>query len=460
MLGEECQETQLDDQALVELVERISADICRGIPIDEAAICGEFPQFAEQLRDLLPTLRVLADLGNPRGNAEQLGPGTAPRTPLGDFKGLREIGRGGTGIVYETEQLSLGRRVALKVLPFAARLAETLPQRFQNEARAAAALNHPSIVAVYAVGCHRGMHFFAMQLINGESLASILDELRVSRRGGHEQTTPAGKSPSSWCLPQNEAVSGEVNREGPNAESDPVATNEENAGTPANRDTECAAAGPTAIDPSYLNSKPYCSTVARLGVQCAEALHHAHENGVIHRDVKPGNLMLDKEGKLWVTDFGLAQLQRDTGVTMSGDLVGTLRYMIPEQASGMRGVIDEGTDIYSLCATLYDLLTLRPCFPGDDRQGLLQQIADDAPPPPTTINSAIPADLQTIILKGLSKRRTDRYATAADLATDLRCYLECRPISAKPTSHIQRLQKWSARHHSLVISAGIVPHLL
>lgn len=460
MLGDECQDTQLDDQVLVELVERISADVCHGIPVDEEALCGEFPQFAEQLRDVVPTLKVLADLGHSWGNAGQLDPGTAPKAPLGDFNVLREIGRGGMGIVYEAEQLSLGRRVALKVLPFAAVLGETQLQRFKNEARAAATLNHPNIVAVYAVGCHRGMHFFAMQLINGESLASILDELRVSKRAEREHSTPASKTSSSWCLLQNEAVSGEVNPELHSAATGPVATNDKNISTPPARDTEGAAAGPTAIDPAYLNSKSYCRTVARLGVQAAEALHHAHENGVIHRDVKPGNLMLDKDGKLWITDFGLAQLQRDTGVTMSGDLVGTLRYMSPEQASGKRGVIDEGTDIYSLCATLYELLTLCPCFPGDDRQALLRQIEQLDPPPPAAINPAIPADLQTIILKGLTKHRAERYATAADLAADLRCYLECCPISAKPPSYVQRLQKWAARHHTLVISAGVCTLLL
>src|SRR5262249_41707794 len=162
----------------------------------------------------------------------------------------------------------------------------------------------------------------------------------------------------------------------------------------------------------------------------AEALHHAHELGVVHRDVKPGNLLLDGRGNLWVTDFGLAQLPTEASLTLSGDLVGTLRYMSPEQALAQRVGIDHRTDIYSLGATLYELLTLRPVFAGGDRQQLLRQIAFEEPVPPRRVNKAIPADLETIVLKALEKDPADRYATAQELADDLRRLLEDRPIQA------------------------------
>src|SRR5205823_7117181 len=165
-------------------------------------------------------------------------------------------------------------------------------------------------------------------------------------------------------------------------------------------------------------------TVANLGVQAAEALEHAHQLGVIHRDIKSANLLVDERGNLWVTDFGLAHCQSQAGLTMSGDLVGTLRYMSPEQALARRVETDHRTDVYSLGATLYELLTLEPVFNGRDRQELLRQIAFEAPKPPRRLNRAIPAELETIVLKALEKNPTDRYATAQELADDLERYLK------------------------------------
>src|SRR5262249_51858348 len=158
----------------------------------------------------------------------------------------------------------------------------------------------------------------------------------------------------------------------------------------------------------------------QLGVQAAEALDNAHQVGIIHRDIKPANLMADGRGHLWVTDFGLAQVRGDTRLTMTGDLVGTLRYMSPEQALAKRVVVDHRTDVYSLGATLYELLTLEPAFSGADRQELLRQIAFEEPRPPRRCNKAIPAELETIVLKALEKNPAERYLTARELAEDLK----------------------------------------
>jgi tetratricopeptide (TPR) repeat protein len=193
--------------------------------------------------------------------------------------------------------------------------------------------------------------------------------------------------------------------------------------------------------------------VAEWGIQTAEALDHAHQMGIVHRDVKPANLMLDAAGRLWVTDFGLAQIQTDTHLTMSGDLVGTLRYMSPEQALARRVIIDHRTDIYSLGATLYELLALRPVFEGEDRQELLRQIAFEEPKPPRRVNKAIPAELETIVCKALQKNPADRYATAQELADDLRRWREDRPIQARRPSLVERARKWAARHTALVRAA-------
>src|SRR5205823_14119961 len=172
-------------------------------------------------------------------------------------------------------------------------------------------------------------------------------------------------------------------------------------------------------------------TIARLGMQAAEAIDYSHELGVIHRDIKPANMLVDGRGKLWITDFGLVHCQSQAGLTMSGDLVGTLRYMSPEQALAKRVLVDHRTDIYSLGATLYELLTGEPVFAGNDRQELLRQIAFEEPRPPRRVNRAIPAELETIVLKALEKNPAERYGTAQELAQDLERYLKDEPIRAR-----------------------------
>ena len=250
---------------------------------------------------------------------------------LGDFRLIREVGRGGMGVVYEAEQLSLHRRVALKILPFAAAVDPRQLQRFKNEATAAGNLRHENIVPVHAVGSERGVHYYAMQFVDGQSLAALISELR-SPAENVVKSLPAGNT-----IPLAKLA------------------------------TERDTGGPAHFD-----------WAAGLARQAALALEHAHQSGIVHRDVKPGNLLLDTRGQLWVADFGLAQFTGDAGLTATGEVLGTLRYASPEQALGRRGVVDQRSDVYSLGATLYELLTLRPPFDGHDRHELLRQIADDA----------------------------------------------------------------------------------
>jgi WD40 repeat protein len=192
-----------------------------------------------------------------------------------------------------------------------------------------------------------------------------------------------------------------------------------------------------------------------LGIQAAEALEHAHQLGVVHRDVKPANLLVDGRAHLWITDFGLAHFQSQVGLTLSGDLVGTLRYMSPEQALAQRTLIDQRTDIYSLGASLYELLTLELAFPGNDRQELLRLIAFEEPRPLRRFNKAIPAELEAIVLKAMEKNPADRYATAQALAEDLRRFLEEKPILARRPSLLHRGRKWARRHRPVAWALGI-----
>jgi tetratricopeptide (TPR) repeat protein len=227
------------------------------------------------------------------------------------------------------------------------------------------------------------------------------------------------------------------------------------------------------------NTKDYFRTIAQLGIQAAEALDHAHQNGILHLDIKPANLLVEcsdagvapssprrvfdiqhrassiQHLKLWITDFGLARMETDAGMTMTGDILGTLRYMSPEQALAKRVVVDHRSDIYSLGVTLYELLTLQPAFTGEDRQELLRQIAFEEPQKPQQINARIPFDLETILLKAIEKNPADRYATAQRLADDLRAFLHNLPIKAKPPSVRQRSVKWARRHRPLVVSSAV-----
>jgi serine/threonine protein kinase len=331
---------------------------------------------------------------------------------LGDFRLLREIGRGGMGVVYEAEQISLRRRVALKVLPFAAALDSRQLQRFKNEALAAAHLRHENIVPVHAVGEERGVHYYAMQFIEGRSLAHWIADLRLQ---------------IADC-PDKSAM----------ATTPPVAT------LATERST---------------GSRRYYDWVARLGRQAALALEHAHSVGIVHRDIKPANLLLDPRGQLWIADFGLAQMAGDAGLTITGEVLGTLRYASPEQVLARRGVVDHRSDVYSLGATLYELLMLRPIFEGRDRNELLRQIANDEPQSPRSVHPSVPRELETIVLKALGKEPSERYPTARELADDLERFLDNRPVLARRPTLAERLRKLARRHPSL-IGAGVLVLLL
>jgi len=350
--------------------------------------------------------------------------------PLGDFRIICEIGRGGMGIVYKATQLSLGRSVALKVLPFAASLDHRHLQRFQFEAQAAAQLHHSNIVPVYAVGCDRGTHYYAMQLIDGKPISDALAELRA-----------AGKTPD---------------RASKRASTDvPLKTEDRDSTTMVQRLDDALTERESR--PRWPNpARDRFRTVAAVIADVADALEYAHSEGIIHRDIKPANLLLDSMGKVWITDFGLAQIAANHRVTMTGDMLGTLRYMSPEQAAGAGALVDHRTDIYALGATMYELLTLQPVFPGEDRNALLKQILHDEPRPPRLIDRTIPVELETIVMKALAASATDRYSSARELAADLKRFLAQHPILAKRPTVVDRMRKWGRRHPSVIGSAILI----
>ncbi|HTU90867.1 MAG TPA: serine/threonine-protein kinase [Gemmataceae bacterium] len=337
---------------------------------------------------------------------------------LGDFEIVRELGRGGMGVVFEARQLSLNRRVALKVLSSGLGLTSKAVQRFQREAEAAAKLHHTNIVPVYAIGEEDGTHFYAMELIDGPSLDHVIRQMRAGANA--TDPTPTASEDRDDL-----------------AQTGPYITNASNTDA-------------SALTSSSLGSgSGYFDTVARMIAEVADALKYAHQQGVIHRDIKPSNLLLSPTGRLSVNDFGLARMLEQPGMTLTGEFVGTPAYMSPEQITAGRTPLDQRTDIYSLGATLYEFLTLHPPFCGERRDQLLAQILHKEPKAPRKLNAKVPRDLETICLKCLEKDPDRRYQTAGALAGDLRRYLNRFAISARRAGHLAKLKKWAKRNPAL-----------
>jgi serine/threonine protein kinase len=363
-----------------------------------------------------------------------------PDTVLGEYRLVREIGRGGMGIVYEAVQVALGRRVALKVLPGTAAIDPIRLQRFRIESHAAAQLHHPHIVPIFAVGSEHGSHFYAMQYIEGRTLAElILQQRRTSASSRGEARNGADRSSS---LPK-----------GMNDSSPGSGLLISGAGDAASDDSPAGLGA--SLSGSFQGRRAF-RAFAKLAVQAAEALAYAHTMGVLHRDIKPSNLLVDSRGNLWVTDFGLARLQDEPGLTRTGDMLGTLRYMAPELVLGHRVVHDPRSDVYSLGATFCELLTKKPVFDGRNRQELLRQIAQEEPVAPRTLDPTIPRDLETILLKAMNKQPERRYATAQELAADLRRFIDDQPILARRPGVMERTLRWARRHKELVATALVI----
>ena len=452
---DESNDSTADDPRVVVAVREYMAALESGVAPSREQFIKRHTAIAGPLADCLDGLEMVHQAAvtlRPGRNVRPPELTDHSQIPLGDFRLIREIGRGGMGVVYEAQQLSLGRRVAVKVLPFAAALDSSRLERFKNEAQAAARLHHTNIVPIYAVGMERGVHFYAMQLIEGHSLAASIKLLRQATGRGDADLSSSGTSPAGQRPSVHSLVGRFLRPADPTDSTDPA----RQPLPAAARQAETDAAGSTVLTSDHASPATYFRTVARLMQQAATALEHAHGQGVVHRDIKPGNLLLDPRGNLWVTDFGLAQFQADVQLTRTGDMLGTLRYMSPEQAAGGRVLLDQRTDIYSLGVTMYELLTLEPAFDGSDRQVLLGRILHDEPRPPRALRADIPVELETIVLKATAKAPAERYATAQQLADDLGRWLDDRPILARRPTLRERAARWRRRHQALVRSAIVV----
>jgi serine/threonine protein kinase/tetratricopeptide (TPR) repeat protein len=390
------------------------------------------PGLAEEIRDLFPTIAVTERLKarQARSSGGRATLGAAQLDRLGDFRLIREIGRGGMGVVFEAEQESLGRHVAVKVLPRQVLLDQKRLKRFGREARIAANLHHTNIVEVFGVGEQDGFHYYVMQYIRGVGLDAIIPLLAKLR--GREASSQPQPAPAPAAMTASEDALAEA----------------------AVRQLLGGEAG---LRPGGRLGPHYWQSVARIGLQAADALSYAHKLGTLHRDIKPANLLLDTQGTVWLADFGLAKAAQSDDISLSNDLVGTLRYMAPEQ---FRGDTDQPSDIYSLGLTLYELLTLRSAYEETDHSRLIQRITQGPPPALGSADREIPRDLETIVLKAMSHDVSQRYPSAEAMADDLRCFLEDRPIRARRVGPVERLGRWCRRNKSLASLTGTTLFLL
>ena len=429
----------LVERALEVEPERLSDwldDVCDGdlqLRAEVASLLGFQGDAGELLKvDNNPSItRIRQDF---KGDTESAGTLMAG-DQIGDYQIEEQIGAGGMGVVYQAKQLSLGRTVAIKVLSGYLRDSSTARARFQREVEAAARLRHEHIVSVHTMGDDGTTSYYAMELIDGPTLGEVLAALRRDPIPELQSSTPSPKVPTSETssLDQSRQMSqlsgGEI-----------LGLSFDESATPR------AGSG-------------YFDLIAGLLAGVADGLDFAHQHQIVHRDVKPSNLLLSSDGKLHISDFGLARVLAEPGVTQTGEFVGTPYYMAPEQFNRSLGEVDGRTDVYALGATLYEMLTLRPPFPGSSRDEVLANIAAQEPTPPRRINRRVPRDLETICLKAIEKQPERRYQSAALLAEDLRCFQQRLPIAAQRSGLLERTKKWCLRHPSMAASLALAAGL-
>jgi eukaryotic-like serine/threonine-protein kinase len=432
----------LDDRDPVEaLADEFVARRRRGETPSLDEYAARCPERADEIRELFPAIAAM-ERWKPRPSIpRQRIDGGPIRERIGEYRLIREIGRGGMGIVYEAEQASLGRRVAIKVLPGVGWADDRPMQRFLREAKTTAGLRHGNIVPVFAVGHEDELHYYVMPLILGSGLDRVVLELRERRIAsidGADSFDEDIMSIARTLLNRSNARS--------SADWNGASTRsglEGGSGVPFIRE----ASGVPAWRPRGKDvGLRHWQGVAQIGRQVAEALQHAHEAGVLHRDIKPANLLLDADGVVWVADFGLAKAMNHDDLSRTGDLVGTLRYMAPER---FKGLCDARSDIYSLGLTLYELMTLRPAHDVPDRAELIRKIAEAEPTRPRDLDPSIPLDLETLVLKAIDPDPKRRYASAGELAEDLARFVDGFPVLARRPAPLERLVRWIDRNRML-----------
>ena len=407
------------EERIADAIDEYRSQLEEGIVPNRDAILSKNADIANQLERCLKGIDMLFCFVPSQLTKHELpkfsDPSTDPKLP--DFRIIQELGRGGMGIVYEAEQISLRRKVALKVLPFSSLLEKRQRERFRNEAHAAALLTHPNIVPVHTVGSHEGLDFYAMRLVDGCNVAELISMVR-----GNEAS----------------------------AVSDEIFTGESYVArlrSDFQLRVESGAAG-----------QQYNQRVVGLIIQAINALDYAHANQVVHRDIKPANLLVDNDGVLYVTDFGLAQLESKKSLTKTGDVIGTLRYASPEQSRGTTQFVDHRSDIFSLGLTLFELLTHSLPYEKTDWESN-RRLSVSTLRSPLSLEPNIPVDLETIVLKAIHPEPNERYQAAKAFGDDLKRYLDGRPILARPVSRVKKFWMKARRNPGLSAAVAMIAFL-
>jgi WD40 repeat protein/serine/threonine protein kinase len=442
--------------------------------------CARHPDLADDIRSLFPAMveleRAKADADPEMAVAVTEAP---PVTRLGDFRLLREVGRGGMGVVYEAEQVSLGRRVAIKLLPATLFRDPGKRRRFEREAKAAARLHHTNIVPVHGYGEHDGTPYYVMQFIPGLGLDAVIDELSKlpgasrpseTRRRKREDAELSVALARSLVGAAEAGIGGWKSRFDDNptltsagrvtpggTEADSVSLVRSDRGSSvsvSSSGVHLPGQSGSGVGGSVGKKTTYWESVARIGVQVAGALTYAHKLGVLHRDIKPANLLLDLDGIVWVTDFGLAKADNSDNLTHTGDLLGTLRYMPPE---AFEGKSDARSDVYGLGLTLFEMVALRPAYEEHDRNKLIKQVTTGEPPRLRRLRKDAPRDLVTIVEKAIDRHPARRYQSAGAMTEDLQRFLDGRPITARRATELERAWMWARRRPAM---AGLIAALI
>lgn len=388
--------TSPSDQArLRDLIAQCLEQIDAGGDAALEALLARHPHDAPFLRERLRALGAAGLLPQGAGN------GFPER--LGDFRLVRRLGGGGMGVVYAAVQESLRREVALKMIRPEHLYFPGARERFRREVESAARLQHPGIVPVYVVGESNGVPYYAMELVHGRSLAEVIHTMQLPGQDPGQVAANLSASALYRALGQTDGEPGELGRS-------------------------------------------YVAAVLRICAQIAEALAHAHERGVLHRDIKPSNVMLTADGRARLVDFGLATIEGAQSLTRTGHNVGSLPYMAPEQLLGQSDAVGPWTDVYGLGVTMFEALTLTSPFLADSTEATRSRILHGESPLPRRFNTAIPHDAETICLQAIRRDPRRRYQSAAELAQDLRAFLELRPVAATRPGASFKLRTWMQRH--------------
>jgi serine/threonine protein kinase len=419
---------QLEEEIFAKAIEIRSTNE-RARFLDE--VCGPNTHLRAQLDQWLAEFDQPDEMfSNPNSVMDQLRPDDNQPVRVGEFEIICEIGRGGMGVVYEAQQTSLHRRVALKVLAVGLSFSKSAFLRFQREAEVAAKLHHTNIVPVYTTGVQDEIPYYAMELVEGPSLEEVLRQMRVaSSMTEHSTHVTDDATRIRWAVTKNGRAHATSTR--PQGRGDIVAATS-----------------------TFGQGRAYFDNLANKMAEVAEGLDHAHSHGIIHRDVKPSNLLLSSGGDVVISDFGMARILDGPGLTNTGELMGSPRYMSPEQISADYGSVDKRTDVYSLGVTLYEFLTLRTAYEGEDRAKVLHQVLHTEPKPPRKLNPRIPVDLETICRKAMDKHPARRYQSCHDMADDLRRFVNRHQISARRIGPFGSALRWCRRNRAVAILAA------